>query len=89
MIEYKAKEAGIDVMLVDESYTSQTCCVCGKVDKSNRKYRGLYVCECGSIVNADVNGAVNILKRVSPSLTLGRSRGNLNVPVRVRVNKTL
>jgi putative transposase len=89
MIGYKAKEAGIDVMFADESYTSQTCCVCGRVDKSNRKYRGLYVCSCGNTVNADVNGAVNILKRVSPSLTLGRSRGNLDVPVRVRVNDVL
>lgn len=89
MIGYKAKEVGIDVMLVDESYTSQTCCVCGRVDKSNRKYRGLYVCSCGNVINADVNGAVNILKRVSPNLTLGRSRGNLDIPVRVRVNDVL
>jgi putative transposase len=89
MIEYKAKEVGIDVIFADESYTSQTCSVCGKVDKSNRKHRGLYVCKCGNVMNADINGAVNILKRVSPSLTLGRSRGNLNVPVRVRVNNTL
>jgi putative transposase len=89
MIGYKAKEVGIDVMLVDESYTSQTCCVCGKVDKSNRKYRGLYVCSCGNVINADVNGAVNILKRVSPNLTLGRSRGKLDIPVRVRVNDVL
>jgi len=84
MIEYKAKEVGIDVIFLDESYTSQTCSVCGIVDKSNRKHRGLYVCGCGNVINADVNGAVNILKRVSPK-TLGRSRGKLNVPTRVRV----
>lgn len=89
MIEYKAKEVGIDVIFVDESYTSQTCSVCGKVDKSNRKHRGLYVCECGNVINADVNGALNILKRVSPSLTLGRSRGKLDIPTRVRVYNTL
>jgi len=86
MIEYKAKELGIDVIFVDESYTSQTCAMCGIVNKANRKYRGLYVCSCGSVLNADVNGALNILKRVTPSLTIDRSRGSLNNPVRVAVN---
>jgi putative transposase len=86
MIEYKAKEYGIQVITISEAYTSQTCSVCSTVDKNNRKYRGLYVCQCGNVMNADVNGAVNILKRVSPSpVILDRSRGQLTRPVRVAI----
>ncbi|XRO77544.1 RNA-guided endonuclease InsQ/TnpB family protein [Methanocaldococcus sp. 10A] len=67
-ITYKAEEEGITVELVDESYTSQKCSVCGVIKKSNRKYRGLYVCsECGAVINADVNGARNILFKVVPN----------------------
>jgi len=41
--------------------------VCGDVSKNNRKHRGLYVCKkCGNVMNADVNGALNILKKVAP-----------------------
>ncbi|AVX29894.1 putative transposase [Carboxydocella thermautotrophica] len=86
MIEYKAKEVSIDVVLINESYTSQTCSTCGRIDKSNRKFRGLYVCDCGNVLNADINGAANILKRVVPSLKAGRDRGFLNNPVRVAIN---
>ncbi|CAB3289947.1 transposase [Methanocaldococcus lauensis] len=67
-ITYKSEEEGISVELVDESYTSQKCSVCGVIKKSNRKYRGLYVCsECGAVINADVNGARNILFSVVPN----------------------
>ena len=68
LIRYKAEEYGIKVEAVDEAYTSQMCSVCGLVDKSSRKYRGLYVCKhCGTVLNADVNGARNILFRVIPN----------------------
>jgi len=85
MIEYKAEELGIKVGQIDESYTSQKCSVCGAVKKSNRKYRGLYVCsECGAVINADVNGARNILFKVVPNPERGRDSG-LGNPWRVRV----
>lgn len=87
LIKYKAEEIGIDVTKVDEAYTSQTCCKCGIVKKSNRKYRGLYICSsCKTVINADVNGAVNILKRVAPNLKVDRSRGVLDNPVRIRIS---
>jgi len=74
------------VIFVDEYYTSQTYSKCGIVNKSNRKYRGLYTCKCGNTLNTDVNGVLNILKRVVPSPIMDRDRGDLNNPVRVRVN---
>jgi putative transposase len=71
LIKYKAQEAGISVnMKVTEEYTSQTCAFCKPIpskeyaNKSNRIHRGLYHCrDCGTLVNADVNGAINISKK--------------------------
>jgi len=69
-IRYKAALVGIAVVSVTEKYTSQTCSVCKEIpskenaQKVNRKHRGLYVCkECGSVINADLNGARNITKK--------------------------
>ncbi|WP_421077430.1 transposase [Methanothermococcus sp. Ax23] len=89
MIMYKAEEKGLTVEQVNESYTSQTCSNCGVVKKSNRKYRGLYVCsECGMVLNADINGALNILKKVSHKVALNLLNGDrgsgLGNPCRVR-----
>ena len=62
---------------ISERYTSQTCCACGTIDKSNRKTRGLYVCDCGLSINADRNGANNILQRY----LCNRSSGSVALPV--------
>lgn len=55
---------------IAEEYTSQTCSMCKPLPgleyahKSNRKYRGLYVCkDCGAVINADINGAINMAKK--------------------------
>jgi len=72
---------------VDEAYTSQTCSVCGDVSKNNRKHRGLYVCrKCGNTINADVNGAINIMKKVAGESVIKQilSSGDANLPVRIR-----
>jgi len=76
-LEYKLKLKGILLVQVNERATSKTCCRCGEVRKRNRKTRGLYICsKCGSVMNADVNGAVNILnKYLRP---LGRSSADVN-----------
>jgi len=77
LISYKAEMVGIVVEKISERYTSQTCCKCGVVKKSNRKTRGLYVCDCGNRINADRNGASNILKRYLRY----RSSGSVALPV--------
>src|SRR5512147_661531 len=67
MLTYKARLKGIRVVKESEEYTSQTCCICGTKCKSNRVHRGLYICnQCGAVINADVNSAINILKRYLP-----------------------
>ena len=63
-----AEEYGMSVEEVDESYTSTTCPIhgdsCGK-----RIVRGLFRCTIlNKVFNADVVGALNILKRaITPS----------------------
>ncbi|MHA1745847.1 MAG: RNA-guided endonuclease InsQ/TnpB family protein [Promethearchaeota archaeon] len=85
-IEYKAEMVGIQVIRTTEEYTSQTCSGCGVIKKSNRKYRGLYVCsDCDSVINADVNASKNILhKGVPQSIRIG-DRGCLNHPVVLKI----
>lgn len=87
-LEAKCEYYGIEYKEVDESYTSQTCSRCGTVKKSNRKYRGLYVCKnCGYVVNADINGAINILGKVAGESVVRQitSSGRVSRPVRIRV----
>jgi len=60
-IEYKAKRAGVPVILVDPRNTSRTCSVCGHCEKKNRKTQSEFVCQaCGHSMNADYNAALNI-----------------------------
>ena len=55
------EEYGITVKKVSERDTSRACCLCGK-RHNGRVERGLMVCrERHKSINADVNGAVNIL----------------------------
>jgi len=76
-IKYKAVIAGIDVTFTEESYTSKasfydrdplpayekgvTHTFSGK-----RKHRGLYISKDGFAINADVNGSLNIGRKVIP-----------------------
>jgi len=56
------EEHGIRVRLKSERGTSKRCSICGQRHKNGRIHRGLYKCErTGRTVNADVNGACNIL----------------------------
>ena len=72
MIQYKAQEAGVAVILTEESYTSGTSFIDHEdpvkenYDKSRRKYRGLFRSNNGVWINADLNGAYQILKKVFP-----------------------
>ena len=60
-IEYKAKRAGVPLVLVDPRNTSRRCSVCGHCEKKNRKSQSEFVCRsCGHSMNADVNAALNI-----------------------------
>ncbi|MFX1569677.1 MAG: RNA-guided endonuclease InsQ/TnpB family protein [Promethearchaeota archaeon] len=71
-IEYKAELNGIDVLLESESYTSKCSFLDNESIEKHEKYqgrrtsRGLFRSQKGIIINADVNGAYNILKKGVP-----------------------
>ena len=77
MISYKALIAGIEVVWQEESYTSKADCTAGDlipvygkerthpVFSGRRIERGLYLCKAGYCINADCNGAANILRKRS------------------------
>jgi putative transposase len=69
MLEYKAPWYGSRIIVVDPAQTSQCCSACGTVDTASRISRSRFVCtNCGSIFDADVNAAKNILKLgISPT----------------------
>ena len=71
-IKYKALERGILAIEIPEFNTSKQCSRCGSMN-TERPSQGLFICkDCGYQVNADVNGAKNILKRaVGYMLTVG------------------
>lgn len=70
MLTYKCEMEGISVIVTEESYTSK----CSFLDDEDickheeyygkRIKRGLYKASDGRLINADVNGALNILKKV-------------------------
>lgn len=59
-IKYKAEEQGIEVKLVKENYTSQTCPKCSKKHKPQGRN---YICSCGYETHRDIVGAWNILNK--------------------------
>ena len=75
LIKYKAKLAGIYVIMVNESYTSGCSCLdgekVGKVaySKKRRISRGMFRSNQGILINADVNGAYNILYKFTKTST--------------------
>ncbi len=77
-LEYKAVLAGIAVVIIEESYTSKASFldsdeipIHGKTkDKpifsGRRVKRGLYKSKNGALINADLNGSANILRKAFP-----------------------
>lgn len=78
MITYKAEREGIAVITQEESYTSRADITAmdyipvygvddEKADFSGRRIkRGLYRCSNGLVINADCNGAANIMRKAVP-----------------------
>ena len=78
MLTYKAQLKGIKVIITEESYTSQSSVLDGDdlpkygdkkpKFKGKRIARGLYKTEGNKLLNADVNGSFNIIKKVIPDV---------------------
>jgi putative transposase len=65
-IEYKARLAGVPVVLVDPRHTSRTCPACGCIDKRNLPTQARFSCvSCGFAGPADTIAAGNIARRAA------------------------
>lgn len=70
MLTYKCEKEGISVIVTEESYTSKCSFlddedICKHEEYAGKRIkRGLYKASDGRLINADVNGALNILKKV-------------------------
>ena len=69
-LEYKCKLEGINFILTEESYTSKCSFLDNEPLCKHEKYlgerikRGLFKSKEGKLINADLNGSLNILKKV-------------------------
>ena len=97
-INYKMLLDGITLKEHEESYTSK----CSALDlepimkqknyMGNRKHRGLFVSLTGIKINADLNGSLNILRKVSPdkgkeTIQTLRCRGQAIWPTKINLCK--
>ena len=98
-IEYLCKLYRIKYIEQEESYTSKASFFDNDIIPTynadnpqtytfsgQRIKRGLYKCANGKTLNADINGALNILRKSNVvSLTGLYDRGELDTPIRIRV----
>ncbi len=100
LLSYKAKLAGIQVILTEESYTSKASFLDNdripvyKTSEKNqltfsgkRVKRGLYRTGSGRLINADVNGSLNIMRKAVPNALSYGIEGVVVHPVRVTPTK--
>ena len=72
MMKYKSENVGIKIIITEESYTSGTSFLDNEqpikenYNKSRRIKRGLFQSNKGILINSDVNGSYQIMKKVFP-----------------------
>ncbi len=106
-IRYKGELVGIDLLVIEESYTSKASFfdldelpvyekdIKNEIEFSGKRVkRGLYKRSNGELVNSDVNGSYNIMRKVI--LRLGESdfthdqiEGFAVIPIRVKSNRDI
>lgn len=81
ILSYKCENNGIRFIENEESYTSGTSFLDNEdpikenYRKERRVYRGLFIADCGKKINADVNGAYQIMKKVFPKIFINGIEG--------------
>jgi putative transposase len=89
VLTYKLKLVGIDVILQEESYTSKCSAYDRELIKKHEEYkgsrikRGLFKTFDGKLVNADINGATNILLKAIPDAYTDGIEGIVVYPVKL------
>lgn len=90
LIKYKAEYQGIEVVETEESYTSITSYldkedpIKDNANKARRIHRGLFKSNKNKIINADVNSAYQIMKKVIGDKVIKPiSKGSIFIPRKV------
>ena len=90
-IQSKCEEYGIEVVMTEETYTSGTSFldkeqpIKENYNKERRVYRGLFIANNGKTINADVNGAYQIMKKVVPDVFNEGIEGVGSHPIRLEI----
>lgn len=95
MLESKCQEYGLRYIETQESHTSKCSCIDNEEVKHHDKYvgkrvkRGLFKSKDGILINADVNGAVNIARKSKVTAiqfnTVKQIKGIVAYPKRIKV----
>lgn len=86
MIRYKCALEGIAVIITEESYTSKCSFIDFEKIQNHTQYlghrvkRGLFISKEGKKINADLNGSLNILRKVFPNCFTNGIEGLLVSP---------
>jgi len=90
-LKYKAENKGIKVICTEESYTSGTSFLDSELpikenyNKGRRIKRGLFKSNTGKLINADLNGAYQIIKKVFPNVFTNGIEGAGSHPIRLNI----
>ena len=92
-ITYKAEKHGIEVITQEESYTSKCDALAYETIEKHENYkgkrinRGLFLSSIGKAINADVNGALNILRKCKGEFSIQGivNSGCVYQPKRIRI----
>lgn len=90
-LKYKGEEVRIRVIEVEESYTSKASFIDsdeakkGVTFSGKRIKRGLYQSKNGTLINADVNGSYNILRKCNAQFSYESIEGVSLHPVRLNI----
>lgn len=88
---YKAQKCSIQVVITEESYTSGTSFLDNELpskeyyNRKRRVHRGLFISNKGTPINADINAAYQIMKKVFPNEFSNGIEGVVLHPVKVNI----
>jgi IS605 OrfB family transposase len=91
ILTYKAEEQGIVVILTEETYTSKCSLLDNEPLEKREQYlgkrvkRGLFQSSEGRFINADINGAGNMIRKVVPNAFADGIEALVVAPLRVAI----
>lgn len=91
MLEYKCEKFGLNIITNEESYTSKCSFLDLEEIKKHDEYlgrrikRGLFKSKDGYLINSDVNGSLNIIRKVVPKAFADGIEGVAVHPYRVNL----